>query len=229
MATPILWAQQGRIGATRPARKWVDGKLVNVTDDLGRQLMERLPQAGRVGVVRQVEDIEATRPQKQPRFLTFMKDGAKGGGAIIFAPITGAAAAEPGTDKSFEIDIRQRARKHGWIQVGRCPIDVAMSGDLAGRELMLEAPENRGAFARSERCEPSTLTPRAKGEPPPPCKHWIAEEAARKATRVKDDAKKKKKTAADKQAEAFEKIADKLGEKLEVEPTKPRRGKQESE
>ncbi len=131
MATPILWAQRGRIAALRPARKWVDGKLVPVVDDLGRPLMERLPAAGRVGVVRQVEDIEATKPQRQPRFLTFMKDGKKGGGDIVFCPITGAAAAEPGTDQSFEIDVRSKARRNGWIQVGRCPIDAAMSGMLS--------------------------------------------------------------------------------------------------
>lgn len=228
MATPILWAQRGNIGAFRPAKKWIDGKLVPVTDELGRPLMERLPQAGRVGVVRQVEDIEATKPQRQPRFLSFMKDGTKGGGATVFCPITGAAAAEPGTDKSFELDIRAKAKRNGWIQVGRCPIDVAMSGDILGRGRMLEAPENREAYARSERCDPGTLGPSK-----PPCKHWVAEEAARKATRVKDNAKiGKKKSAAEKaaerQAEAFEKLANKWSESDEV-PSKPaRKGKQES-
>ena len=205
MATPILWAQRGRIAALRPARKWVDGKLVTVTDELGRPLMERLPAAGRVGVVRQVEDIEATKPQRQPRFLTFMKDGPKGGGAVVFAPITGAAAAEPGTDQSFELDIRQKARRNGWIQVGRCPIDAAMSGDLLGREKMLEAPENREAFKRSDRCNPSTVGPNK-----PPCPHWIAEEAARKATREKLNKKSLKKSAADRQADAFENLAEQL-------------------
>lgn len=223
MATPILWAQQGRIGAQRPARKWVDGQLVTVTDELGRPLMERLPQAGRVGVVRQVEDIESTKPQKQPRFLTFMKDGKKGGGATCFHVITGAAAAEPGTDKSFEIDVRARARKNGWIQVGRCPIDAAMSGDLLGREKMLEAAENREAFKRHERCNPSTVGP---GKPP--CKHWILEEEARKATRVRDDKKAHKKSAADRQAEAFENLAEQLAKNAES-TGKPRKGKQEPE
>lgn len=226
MATPILWAQRGNIGSFRPARKWVDGKLITVTDELGRPLVERLPASGRVGVVRQVEDIEATKPQRQPRFLTFMKDGTKGGGAVVFVPITGAAAAETGTDQSFELDVRRRARNNGWIQLGRCPIDAAMSGDLMGRERMLEAIENREAFARSERCAPETLLPRGRGEPPPPCKHWIAEEAARKQTRVKDNAKTKKVSMTERQTAAFEKLAEKWDG--DAAP-KARKGKGETE
>lgn len=223
MATPILWAQRGNIGAFRPAKKWVDGKLITVTDELGRPLVERFPASGRVGVVRQVEDIETTKPQRQPRFLTFMKDGTKGGGAVVFIPITGAAASETGTDQSFELDMRRRAKRNGWIQVGRCPIDVAMSGDLLGRERMLEAPENREAFAKSDRCAPGDVGPNK-----PPCRHWIAEETARKATRVRDNAKLTKKTAADRQTEAFERMADKWAES-ETPTPKARKAKGENE
>lgn len=219
MATPILWAQRGRIGAQRPAMKWVDGKRVPVTDDMGRPMVERFPASGTVGVVRQVEDIENTRKQAQPRYLTFMKDGTKGGGHIAFCPITAAAASDPQTDKSFEIDIRQRARANGWIQVGRCPIDVAMSGDIIGRGKMLEAPENRAAFERNERCDPNTL-----GSNKPPCPHWIAEEAARKNVRTVDAAKAEKKSAAERQADAFEKLANKWSED-EAPAPKTRRGK----
>lgn len=225
MSTPILWAKRGRIGAQRPARQWLDGKLVPVEDEYGRPVVERFPVAGRVGLVRQVEDIETTKPQPQPRFITFMKDGTKGGGAIVFCPITAAAASDPQQDKSFEISVRQKARENGWIQTGRCPIDVAMSGDIIGRGKMLEAPENREAFKRHDRCDPSAV-----GRDKPPCKHWIAEEAARKAVRVADDAKLKKKSTAERQAEAFEKLADRLGDKFaddEAPAPKGRKAKQE--
>jgi hypothetical protein len=225
MSTPILWAQRGRIGAQRPARKWVDGELVPVEDEHGRPVVERFPVAGRVGLVRQVEDIATTKPQPQPRFITFMKDGTKGGGAVVFCPITASAASDPQQDKSFEISVRQKARENGWIQVGRCPIDVAMSGEILGREKMLEAPENREAFKRGERCSPGVV-----GQRKPPCKHWIVEEAARKAVRAADDAKLKRKTPVERQAEAFEKFVDRLGDKLaddEAPQPKPRKGKQE--
>lgn len=220
MSTPILWAQRGRIGAARPARKWVDGVQVPVTDEMGRPLMERYPQAGKVGLVRQVEDIGGLRPQPQPRFLTFLKDGTKGGGHIVFCPITAAAASDPGTDKSFEISIRQKARENGWIQVGRCPIDVALSGDIQGRDKMLEAPENREAYKRNERCDPSTL-----GSKRPPCKHFIAEEAARKNVRAVDAAKAEKKSAAERQADAFEKLAERLTDRVDETPARGRKGK----
>lgn len=216
MSTPILWAQRGRIGAQRPALKWVDGQQVPVTDELGRPVVERFPVAGRVGLVRQVEDIQATKPQPQPRFITFMKDGTKGGGHIVHCPITAAAASDPQQDKSFEISIRQKARENGWIQVGRCPIDVALSGEIIGKEKMLESPENREAYKRHERCDPNTI-----GARKPPCKHWIAEEAARKNTRVVDAAKLEKKSLAERQAEAFEKLANKWAESDEP-PTPPR-------
>jgi hypothetical protein len=203
--------------------QWVDGKRVPVTDDLGRPVVERYPASGQVGLVRQVEDIEGLKTQPQPRFLTFMKDGTKGGGAIAFSPITAAAASDPQTDKSFEIGVRQKARENGWIQVGRCPIDVAMSGDILGRGKMLEAPENREAYSRNERCDPNILGPRN-----PPCKHWIAEEAARKNVRAVDAAKAEKKSLAERQAEAFEKLATKWSESDEPPtPPKPRKAKQE--
>lgn len=222
MATPILWAQRGRIGAVRRAKKWVDGKLVDVTDDMGRPVVERYPAAGQVGLVRQVEDIENLKPQRQPRFLTFMKDGTKGGGHIVFCPITAAAASDPQTDKSFEISVRQKARENGWIQVGRCPIDAAMTRDLLGRERMLEAPENRAAYSRSERCDPNTIGPNK-----PPCKHWIAEEAARKNVRKADAARAEKKSLAERQAEAFEKLADKWVNDDAPPAARVRKGKQE--
>lgn len=225
MATPILWAQRGRIGAQRPAMKWVDGELVPVTDDLGRPVVERFPVAGKVGLVRQVEDIEGLKPQPQPRFITFMKDGTKGGGHIVFCPITAAAASDPQQDKSFEISIRQKARENGWIQVGRCPIDVALSGEIQGRDKMLEAPENREAYKRNERCNQSTL-----GARKPPCKHWVAEEAARKNTRKVDDAKLVKKSLAERQAEAFEKLATKWTESDDPPvPPRARKGKESGE
>jgi hypothetical protein len=215
MSEPTLWAKRGPI-PSRPAFQWKDGQRVPVVDDFGRQVFERVPQSGKVGLVRQVADIEGLKPQGQPRFITFLHMD----GNICNDPITSAAASTPGTDKSFEIGIRQKARREGWVQWGLCPIDAAQRRDITRLQLM--APSNREAYDKRQACAHDAVGPRK-----PPCPHFDAEIEARRKIRADVSAKAERKSAAERQADAIAGYFEKQAQADESRTEKPRRQKGE--
>lgn len=218
MSDPVLWAKRGPIPSRR-AFVWKDGQRVPAEDDLGRPIFERVPQAGKVGLVRQVADIDGLRPQSQPRYITYLRDD----GHVTNNVITGAAASVPGTDKSYEIALRQKARFKGWIQWGTCPIDAALRQDITGLQLVDQG--NREAFKRREPCPHGTVGPRLA-----PCKHFVAEEQARREMRAEGERRSVRKSAADRQAEAFVDLAETMKARIEdTEAPAPVRRKRDKE
>ena len=176
MADPIMWTERG-MKFRRPAYEWNDaGQRVAKVDDLGRPLFERVPQTGRVGVVRQIEDIAATRPMREVRAVQYLKDD----GHEIHAPIRSAAAAlhgEHGTDMSLVSYVRAKARFYGWIPVGCCPVDVVLRGER--NVLQMFSAEVRDAIKARDACAAATV-----GLDKPPCKHYVAERDARRRRRL---------------------------------------------
>ena len=164
MADPIMWSDRGKKFA-RPAFEWNEqGVRVPKVDDLGRPLMEKVPQTGRVGVVRQVEDIAGTRPMRETRAIQFLKDD----GNEIHAPIRSAAAAmhgEHGTDMSLRSYVIAKARHFGWIPVHCCPVDVVLRGDR--HILQMFSSDVRKAVEAREACQAAHI-----GIDKPPCPHY---------------------------------------------------------
>lgn len=176
MAEPIMWTERGK-KFQRPAYEWnEDGQRVQKVDDLGRPLYERVPQTGRVGVVRQVDDIASTRPMREPRAIQYLRDD----GHEIHAPIRSAAAAlngDHGTDMSLTSYVRAKAKHFGWLLVHCCPVDVVLRGER--NRLQMYSPEVREAIERREACPPASV-----GLDKPPCKHYRAERDARRRRRL---------------------------------------------
>ncbi len=175
----------------------------------------RFPQTGRVGVVREVDDIKSTKPMSAPRSIQFLKDD----GNEIHAPIRSAGAAgngHEGSDNSAMRYVLAKARHYGWLPVGCCPVDLVQRRER--HPLQLFAVDLRTAATRGEACKPQEV-----GLGNPPCKHYQAEHAARKARRLKDHERQVElgKTATDKQTEALVNFVEKMDVRTTVGPSAP--------
>lgn len=217
MANPIMWADQNS-KFRRPARRWnaATGELEPVLDDLGRPAFERVPQTGKVGVVRQVEDIKAARAMSEPRSVKFLRDD----GNEIDAPIRSAAAAghgDQGSDNSFARYVLAKAKFYGWIQVGSCPADL-----VARRErtlLQMTSRPLRALIEKGEACKSHEV-----GANKPPCRHYILEREARLARRFAEHEAsiERGKTSADRTVDALVDVVKKLpGSQPAVEAPEP--------
>lgn len=179
MSLPIFWADKGTGTRGRHARRWNDkGELVPMHDDLGRPVIERVPNTGRVGSVREVSDIANTKPMREPRSVKVLRDD----GHEVDPPIRSAAAAghgDKGTDNSFERYLYAKAKFAGWIVNHACPVALVANAKLTAQQLY--APDNREAVKRGEACSPSMV-----GLGKPPCRHYLAERVARQAQRLKE-------------------------------------------
>jgi hypothetical protein len=180
MAHSILWLEEKNKAGAKPAPRSrrramaydeKSGRMVPVEDDLGNPVIERLPAVGHTGPVTHAS------PMSVRRAIEFLKFD----GSMIAAPITGAAAAVPDTDRSHELYIAAKARYHGWVEKGVCPCDAVMSGQIKKQRIVDKSV--REAIDKGERC-PRTAPSQ------PPCKHFRAEEAARKARNLEEDAKR---------------------------------------
>lgn len=216
MADPIMWAKRGDSFA-RPAREW-DPELkawTTPTDDMGMPRLERIPQTGRVGVVRQVEDIATTRPMQDPRSIRYLRTE----GHEIHAPIRSAAAALNGdknTDRSFRENIVAKASFYGWLQVGCCPVDEVMRRIIMPERIV--SPMVREAIRDRKPCSQADV-----GGGKPPCPHYLAERDARRARQVKFEEQRAKslKSDSDKLAEKQTEAIGALVERLAVKPEEP--------
>lgn len=207
MAQAILWIPE-RDAPQTPAprsrrRAWTfdkNGVKQPVVDDLGNPVVERLPAIGHTGPVNNAI------PMRGVRAIEFLRFD----GHLIASPVTGAAAAVAGTDRSHEQSIRAKARYHGWIERGVCPVDAAMTDLIKPQRLVSD--ECREALKKGDRCQRRRVDEA-------PCKHWIAEEAARKARNAKADAaraeaaKSEATRSADQQTKALFALAEKMAEK----------------
>lgn len=202
----VMWAKRGPV-IQRRARVWdaSQNQWINPVDELGRPVMERVPATGKVGLVRVAADIETLKPQRERRFISYLHAD----GNVCNDPIRSAAASQPGTDTSMEVYLRQKARALGWIEVGTCPVD-----EVIRRVVTLQAiasPDVRTAAEKRDPCRVGDFGPNK-----PPCKHFLAEEAARKERRRKetDNRETKMKSGAEvqaeKQTEAMLNLADSL-------------------
>lgn len=211
MSEATMWAKRGAI-PLRKARVWnaASKEWETPVDDEGRPLMERVPQSGKVGLVRQVADIDGLRPMRERRFIAFLHAD----GNVCNDVIRGAAASEPGSDRSFEAYVRAKAKHHGWIEQGACPVDEAMRRNIFSGALV--AKENKDALAKKQSCPVSEL-----GAGRPPCAHFIAEEVARKARRSADSERREEahRSAADRQTDALVDLVSNLNRT--TAPAKP--------
>jgi hypothetical protein len=180
MADPIRWTRKGDRSHERPAFMWDDkGQRVPVLDDKGRAMKERVPTTGRVGVVRQSADVANTKPMRDPVSMHVLRaDGHE-----VHVPIRSSSASlhgTQGTDTSLR-QFRLAKNKHeGWILVGSCPVDLVMRREL--NRLQMDSPEVRAAVDRGEACGPGEV-----GANKPPCKHYVAERAARRKLRFDEN------------------------------------------
>lgn len=208
MAQSILWLKEKNNANAQPPprsrrRALVlgdDGRMVSIEDDLGNPVIERLPAVGHVGPVNNAVPMSSKRVIEYLRF----------DGNIVSAIITGAAAAVADTDRSHQHYVEAKARHNGWIERNTCPVDAVMSGAIKKQRLV--AQESRDALAKGTRCARWKY-----GEVP--CKHFVAEEKARKARNVAEDAKRSEAVRsesvknADKQTAALIALADQLAQR----------------
>lgn len=206
MSDATLWAERGPV-IQRRARVWdPEAKAwINPTDELGRPVMERVPQTGKVGLVRVKADIATLKNQRERRFLTYLHHD----GNICNDTIRSAAASVPGTDASLELYVRQKAKALGWLLEGCCPVDEVLRRERSVQQMA--SSEVRADIAAKRPCPVGEYGP---GKPP--CKHFIAEDAARKARRAKESdlrelrAKSNTEIQAEKQTAAMVDLASEL-------------------
>lgn len=188
MADPILWTDRNYAATTsRPASRWnaKTGKREPVLTDDGDRARERLPQTGRVGVVRQVDDIKGTQPMSAPRTIHVLRDD----GHEVDPPIRTAAAAghgDKGSDNSFARYQLAKAKARGWIVNYACPVDLVLRRER--RIEQMRSPLVKAAIDKREACGP-------RGKDDPPCSHYFAEVEARQGRRAaadKDNENRKK-------------------------------------
>ncbi len=216
MAHSILWLKERNNPnapppprSRRKARTFDEnGRAVDVEDDLGNPVIERLPAVGHVGPVNNAV------PMGSRRFIEYLRFD----GHVVAATITGAAAAVADTDRSHQHYVEAKARYEGWIEKHTCPVDAVLSGAIKKQRLV--AKECRDALAKGDRC--------AKWRPgDPPCKHFRAEEAARKARNVETDTKRSEaaKSEAAKSADAQTRALVQLAEQLATRAATEIKGK----
>lgn len=228
----IMWTDRNYAEkARRPAKRWnlETGQREVVLDDRGRPAFERVPQTGRVGVVRQVDDIAQTKPMSLPRFVNMLRDDGNEA-PIIIRTAAAAGHGEQGSDNTFQRYQGAKAKRHGWIPEGACPVAMAERGDI--NPLQLDSRPLRQAVANREGCKPHEV-----GVNKPPCKHYQAEKAARTAHRLGEHlaSVEREKTSADRTTDALVEFVNKMDARtapapatlpeMEFAPRGPKAGK----
>lgn len=187
MAQNILWIPEKNSPTKPPAPQSrrralvldaASGRMVEAVDDLGNPVVERMPAAGHTGPVNNAVPVRVRRSRE---FLRF-------DGNVVAVALTGAPAASVGTDQSHGQYLAAKATHEGWIEAHTCPVDAAMSGAI--RQQRLVSDEARRGFTANERCKPWR-----HGEVP--CKHFIAEEKARKDRNAAKDRERIEATKSD--------------------------------
>lgn len=212
MSEAVLWTKRG-LTPKRKARVWnAESKSWETpVDDHGHPLMERVPQSGKVGLVRVVADIDGLKMMRERRFIAYLHTD----GNVCNDVIRGAAASEPGTDRSFEAYVRAKATHEGWIEQGSCPVDEAIRRKIMPNALVAKVCKDD--FAKMARCSPNDI-----GLNKPPCVHFIAEEDARKERRRVDSDKREDtyRSAADRQTDALVDLVTNLKTQTAMPPAK---------
>jgi hypothetical protein len=168
---PCTWVKSDYAGKRRPARGWDEhGRPIRLVDDLGRPLFERVPAKGMVG-----RDITNMREMSEPRSIEYLRTD----GHIVNA-ITSPASAVPNGGEFTEDRQRKYASK-GWIPVGSCPLRETFKGAIGisrGHLISL----GKGIGTNDAPCPDGSF-----GRDLPPCKHMVAEMAARRDRRAAEN------------------------------------------
>lgn len=182
------------------------GRRRKVLDDNGNPKWERLPSsAGR------------------KRHRAVLRDD----GHVVNQCLT-SHSANLDMESSQAVFYKKKTNRLGWIPTGKCPVVLAMSGQI---DPMCLCKEVRDALKAGEGCQPQACSEDA------PCKHVIAEKTARRAERLKVEEKRAKahQTKEDKQLQAQRDtqatIGDAMREMTEVltkQPATKRKAKSEA-
>ena len=173
MADPILWCYRGARGdANRrvPAKKFnpETRQMEDVFDEeTGGRVFERVPQRPHVA-----GDYDNPELAKRGDWLHVLRHD----GHVVRMKLTNAAA-DRDLDAPGARERRAKARHLGWIPVGHCPLVLLISrelqkGQLAARHLLEEQACQPGEYSETK-----------------PCRHYLVEEAARRARNLKEQTK----------------------------------------
>ncbi len=171
---PVMWVKSQHKGAFRVPAVWDEkkGRYVRPVDDFDRPLVERVPAKGYIG-----NDLTNMRPMPGNRSITMVRHD----GHIVDIPLsTGASVAV--RDNEYKSDRLRKARYLGWFAVGCCPLAETYRGLKKQHLLAKEAREG-------EPCKDHEVGTDETGQRLPPCPHWLAEVAARRARKVAENRK----------------------------------------
>lgn len=170
----ICWAEIATADTIGPdsrkrfAFKWKDGQRVQSVDPATKApLVERIPIGAHYGTrltgIRPARDIVST--------VRMLRDN----GAIVDMKVNNGPAHHVEGDDRYQLNAIRKAAHYGWIKVGECPASLVVSGAISAAAIV--SPEAKDG----QPCGRHLL-----GVRNPPCKHFLAEEAARvKATAAK--------------------------------------------
>lgn len=167
-----LWVKSEFRRPTRRAMVWDEAKnrYIKATDpDTNQPVIERLPQVGFIG--NDLKNLKPT-PLRNRALQVLTREGN-----IIFVPLTEAASVQ--VSEAQMAAALKNCNRLGRIRVGTCPIREVFSG-LRASSLM--APMNQDKDARP--CDESDLGFDDEGRPLAPCKHFLAEQKARRSAQA---------------------------------------------
>lgn len=163
---PVMWVRAQHKGQFRRPRVWDESKKrwVQPVDEFDRPLVERVPAKGYIG-----NDLANMRLMPGQRFVDMVRDS----GDTVACPLSTGASLRV-RDDEHKADRLRKFRFCGWFPVGCCPAREAQKGFRGGG---IGKNHLLSKVAREGRpCEEHEV-----GDDNPPCEHYLAEVAARKA------------------------------------------------
>jgi hypothetical protein len=159
---PICWAELANTNRSFPAFKWENGVRVPSKDSrTGAQLYDRRPLQAHTGNM--VTGVHVAPIKPTVKIL-------RGDGIEVEVRINNAAAHEGGMDDRYQFAQLAKHRHYGGIVAGECPAMLVQSGVVAAFRILADD-------ARDGRpCNYDSIGPKN-----PPCRHYVAEFAARLA------------------------------------------------
>lgn len=159
----------------------------------GKKVTERFPQRGHAG------DYEDRRRAQGTRYVRLIDHY----GFEIFHTLTNAAAHLDPTAPFGQYQMA-KARHFGWFQPGACPCALLTTGEMRPDHIVARE------ILKDQACPPGSYSYES------PCKHSVAERAARQAANkaVQDERELKMKGQSVKHLEATQALTEKIGEAL---------------
>lgn len=150
---------------TKPGYNDADRQIMRMVN--GRRVVEKFPQHGHVG--------DYDNKQKAPgqRFIYVITHH---GNEIAMCLTNGASHLDP--NSGYGMYMKRKARFLGWFPPGGCPVVLVQSGELQPDHIVDKS------ILKGQPCEPDKHSRRN------PCKHSIAEKAARVAQHNRDESER---------------------------------------